>query len=81
MKSIRATFSNGVIKPLEKVDVSEDEEIIVTVKKKSEKAKKKSFLDVLDEIREAWKGSVDYDELKKNIYESRHINTRPIPKL
>jgi len=28
-----------------------------------------------------WKGLIDAEELKKNIYENRLINTRPEPKL
>lgn len=68
-RKIKAKFSNGVIKPLEKLDIKEPpSEITRTIE-----SLRNSF--------GGWKGLVNTEELKKNIYEDRLINTGPEPKL
>lgn len=77
-KTIRARFSKGVIIPLEKIELEEGKEIMVTILDLSECSPKE---DPLDASAGAWKDLIDCDELIKNIYESRRIATRPEPKL
>ncbi len=80
-KTIRARFSKGIIKPLEKVDFREGEEITISISKARTKREKKSFSDALKRTAGAWKDLVDCDELIKNIYNDRLIMTRPEVKL
>jgi len=77
-KEIRARFSRGVIEPLEKVDLEEGEEVIITI---SERARGKGVREALRASAGGWKGTHDPEELKRNIYADRLINTRPEPKI
>jgi predicted DNA-binding antitoxin AbrB/MazE fold protein len=72
-KTIRAKFSKGVIKPLEKVDIEEGKEIAVTITEVPLKPKKDAF----EKSAGAWKDLIDCDELIKNIYNDHLISTRP----
>ena len=65
--TIKARFSRGVIEPLEKVEIPEGEEITVTIEGR----------DPLDATFGGWKGLIDAEALKRNIYEDRLIATRP----
>jgi len=77
-RTIRARFSKGIIEPLEKVDIDEGKEITVTIIEIPSPPGKK---DVLESTAGGWKGLVDAEELKKNIYADRLIFTRPGAKL
>ena len=76
-KIIRARFLKGVIKPLEKIDIIEGEEITINILESPSKPGKKNFLDALKNTAGSWKDLIDCDELKKNIYNDRLIATRP----
>jgi predicted DNA-binding antitoxin AbrB/MazE fold protein len=74
MKTIRAKFSHGVFKPLEKVDYPEDKEFKITVLDEKEELSKeeearKSFFQFIDEIHERNK-DVDPEILEKEIAEA-----------
>ncbi|MHC4270224.1 MAG: antitoxin family protein [Planctomycetota bacterium] len=73
IRKIRARFSNGVIEPLEKVNVTEGKELEVTIEEMPTKAEDESFLKAAG----SWKGLIDAEEMIKNIYADRHISTRP----
>ncbi len=78
-RRIKAKFSNGVIKPLEKLDIKEGREITITIKEPPSEITK-----TIESLRNSfggWKGLINTEELKKNIYKDRLINTRPEPKL
>ena len=75
---IRARFSNGVIEPLEEVDLEEGEEIRIIITKP---AKSKGIIEALRASAGGWKGTHDPEELKRIIYANRLINTRPEPNL
>ncbi len=78
-KTIKARFSNGVIEPLEDLTIEEGKELIITISEApagSEKA-----LAALRKSFGGWRGLIDAEELKKNIYSDRLISTRPVPKL
>jgi predicted DNA-binding antitoxin AbrB/MazE fold protein len=77
-KEIRARFSKGVIEPLEKVELEEGEEILITISKQPDVERMR---EALRASAGAWKGAHDPEELKRNIYADRLINTRPEPKL
>jgi predicted DNA-binding antitoxin AbrB/MazE fold protein len=76
-KIIRARFSNGVIKPLEKIDIREGEEIAISILESPIMSGKKSFLEALKKTAGGWKDLIDCDELKRNIYNDRLVATRP----
>ena len=78
-KTIRAKFSNGVIKPLEKLALEEGKELIVIISEAPAGAEK--TLEALRNSFGGWKGLIDAEGLKKNIYADRLINPRPAPKL
>jgi predicted DNA-binding antitoxin AbrB/MazE fold protein len=77
-KTIRARFNKGVIEPLEKLDLEEGTEVNITITPLS---KIEDVLEVLKDTSGAWKGTIDTEELKKNIYSDRLITTRPDPKI
>jgi predicted DNA-binding antitoxin AbrB/MazE fold protein len=77
-REIRARFSRGLFEPLEKVELEEGEELTIII---SERAKGKGMVEALRASAGAWKGLVDAEELKRNIYADRLINTRPEPRL
>jgi predicted DNA-binding antitoxin AbrB/MazE fold protein len=80
-KTVRAKVYKGMIEPLEKTDIKEGEEIIISISKAPSKRAKKSFLNALRKTAGAWKYLVDCDELVKNIYNDRLITTRSEVKL
>jgi predicted DNA-binding antitoxin AbrB/MazE fold protein len=75
--TIRARFANGVLEPLERLDVPEGEVLTITIIR----------LPVneggggLERAAGGWKGLIDAEELKRNIYADRLISTRPEPRL
>ena len=73
-KTIRARFSKGVIRPLEKINVAEGKEITITILDLPTASNQKNGLDASSG---GWKGLVDAETLKRNIYADRLISTRP----
>ena len=75
--TIRARVRGGMLEPLETLNLPEGKEVTVTI------------LDVpsagdVDAFRRSaggWKGTIDAEELIKNIYADRLISTRPEPRL
>lgn len=74
MKTIKARYSKGVIEPLEKIDLEEGKEISVTIINIPSFPRKKGALEA---SAGGWKGLIDAEELKRNIYDDRLISTRP----
>jgi hypothetical protein len=76
MLRFKARYKNGIIEPLEKVEIKEDSEITLALLEPLEP-------DPNGLIRSfgGWKDTVDCDELIKNIYADRLISTRPEVKL
>lgn len=77
-KTIKARYTNGVIEPLEKVELNEGEEFTLTIVRLPEINEDR---DAFSESRGGWKGLIDCEELKRNIYADRLIRTRPEVKL
>ena len=78
MKTIKARFSKGKIEPLEKIDLEEGKEITVTIINIPGVTEKE---DILEATAGGWRGLIDAEELKKNIYNDRLISTRPKVKI
>ena len=75
---IRAKFNHGVIEPLEKISLEEGIEVNITI---SVPLKTKDAIESLRTTAGAWKGTIDAEKLKKDIYSDRLIQTRQEPKL
>ena len=75
--TFRARVKGGLLEPLEKMDLPEGKEVLITVLKvpagRDDEASRRSF--------GSWKGTIDAEELIRNIYADRLISTRPVPKL
>ena len=67
-KRIKAKFLEGIFKPLEKVELEEGKEVIMTIKEIPKETK-----DAFENAAGSWKGLVDTERLIKDIYESRRI--------
>jgi predicted DNA-binding antitoxin AbrB/MazE fold protein len=76
-KTVKAKYSKGVIKLLEKVDIEEGKEITITIMEVSSKRK----LDAFKKSAGAWRGTIDAEKLIENIYADRLLSTREEPRL
>jgi len=75
--TIRARVRGGVFEPLEKVDLPEGKEVLVTVIAVSDGSDDDAFRSAAG----GWKGLLDAEALIRNIYADRLVSTRPEPKL
>ena len=75
--TIRARVKGGVLMPLEKTDLPEGKEVLITVIGVSEGPDDEAFLRSAG----SWKGLVDGEKLIENIYADRLIDTREEPNL
>ena len=76
-ETIRARVKGGVLEPLEKTDLPEGTEVLVTVIGVAEGPDDEAFL----RSKGSWKGLVDAEKLIRDIYADRLIDTREEPKL
>ena len=75
--TVRARVTRGMLELLEKVDLAEGTEVTITILDEPSTADREAFRRSAG----GWKDTVDADTLIKNIYESRLLSTRPVPKL
>ncbi len=75
--TIRARVKGGVLEPLEKTDLPEGKEVLITVVGVAEDPDREAFL----RSKGSWKGLIDAEKLIHDIYEDRLIDTREEPKL
>jgi predicted DNA-binding antitoxin AbrB/MazE fold protein len=76
-RTIRARITKGVIEPLEKMDLPEGKEVSVTIFE----IPSTEDLEVFSRSAGGWKGTLNAEELIRNIYADRLVSTRPEPKL
>ena len=76
-ETIRARVTAGRLELEGKVNLPEGTEVTVTI----EKAADDADLEAFRRSAGGWKDTVDADTLIENIYDSRLITTRPVPKL
>jgi len=67
-KEIRARYSGGVIEPLEKLELKDGQEIIISVK---EVPSLEITIKALKSTAGAWKGNLDFEAYLKDLYTSR----------
>jgi predicted DNA-binding antitoxin AbrB/MazE fold protein len=75
--TVRARVKAGMLELLEKINLPEGTEVIVTILDESSAADREAFRRAAG----GWQDTVDADTLIKNIYESRLLSTRSVPKL
>lgn len=78
VREVRGRFSNGVVLPLEELDLTEGSEVVIAVKDDPPLERKRKALRA---SAGAWKGLHDPDDLIRDLYASRLIQSRPEPKL
>ena len=80
LKTIRARYRNGLIEPLEEIDLADGAEITVTLEEispsLSEEERRRRFLSSAG----SWKDIVD-EEFLPQVYRQRNLRTRPEVKL
>ena len=74
---VKAKFSNGVLTPLEPLNLEEGKEVMVSI----EDAVEDKPLHELQAVAGAWKGTHDPEELLHNIYSDGLVRSRAGPKL
>ncbi len=78
VQSVKATYKDGVLEPSESLDLEDGQEVGLSIYEPG---------DAPDATKErvetagSWKGLVDAERLKRDIYESRQIVSRSEPKL
>lgn len=76
-RTIRARVKQGLLEPLEAIDIPDGTEVTVTIVDVPSAEDFEAFRRAAG----SWKGTVDADELIRNIYADRRIATRPEPRL
>ena len=69
-KKLRAKFSNGVLKPLEKLDLEEGAEVTLSIEVE-ERLSKEERIERSKSAAGAWKGKRDPEELKRKLRSPR----------
>jgi predicted DNA-binding antitoxin AbrB/MazE fold protein len=76
-ETIRELVKDGMLEPLQKTELPEGKEVLVTIVGVSEEPDDEAFLSSAG----AWKDLIDADALIEKIYDNRLIATRGVPKL
>lgn len=74
--TIRARVRGGVLEPLERTDLPEGKEVLITVIGVAEDLDDEAFLRSAG----SWKGLIDAEKFIRDVYEDRLLNTREEPK-
>ena len=80
----KARFTNGVLKPLEKVDLKEGEEVVfmksldstAPIARPASELSREEVGEVLRRTAGAWAGHADWDEITRMLYEARERGSR-----
>lgn len=76
-RTIRARVKQGLLEPLEAIDIPDGTEVTVTIVDVPSAEDFEAFRRAAG----SWKGTLDADELLRNIYADRRIATRSEPRL
>ena len=77
MRTLRARVRGRDLELLEKVDIPDGTEVSVMIRSVLSREDREAFRRSAG----GWKGTVDTEALKNNIYADRLISTRPVPRL
>ena len=75
---IKARYSKGTLVPLEPLELEEGEEVTVSI---SDPRPAGEGRHMLNAVAGAWKGTHDPEELLRNIYSDRLLDSRPGPNI
>lgn len=75
--TVRARMRRGTLELLEKVDLPEGTEVMVTILETPPVRDLEAFRRAAG----SWKGTIDAEALIENIYADRLLSTRPVPRL
>ncbi len=78
MRTVRARFANGVLKPLEGLDRDEGQEITVSIDDGTSHRRRGRGMRA---AAGAWKGAHDPERLKREIYAARLMTSRRRPQI
>ena len=78
MHTVRARFANGVLEPLEALDLDEGQEVTVSIDDQTLPSRQGRGMRA---AAGAWKGTHDPERLKREIYAARLMTSRPRPDL
>jgi len=76
-ETVRARVKHGMLELLEKIDLPEGTEVMVTILHAPSSEDREAF----HRAAGGWQNTVDADALIQNIYADRLISTRPTPRL
>ena len=81
--TIKAKYKDGVLVPLEPLNLNEGDEVFVSLDPKPDRRAipTEKALQALRETAGAWQGSHDPEELKRRIYAERQSGAPPAPEL
>lgn len=68
VQSVKATYRNGVLEPLEELDLEDGESVVVTI---SGRRITERDLETMRSSFGSWRGRVDAEKLIREIYEAR----------
>ena len=77
-QSVKATYKDGVLEPSESLDLEDGQEVGLSI---SETGEAPDGIKARVETAGSWRGLVNAEQLKRDIFESRQIVSRPDPKL
>ncbi len=75
--TVRARVKRGMLELLEKIDLPEGTEVMVTILPTPSSEDREAFRRAAG----GWKNTLDAEALIQNIYADRRISTRPAPRL
>ena len=78
--NVKARFSNGVLMPLEPLDLEEGREVMVSIDADPQLSDEER-LKITKSAAGGWKGGQDPEELKRMLYEARLTGSREMPVL
>ena len=78
LRTIRAKFTGGALKPLERLDLEEGMEVTVSIE---DSLSSDEVIRALRATAGAWKGKHNPDELKRMLYEARLAGSRQVSEL
>lgn len=76
LRKVRAKVSHGKIEPLEDVELTEGEEVVILLKQPSKSAEEVRAM--LKRTSGAWKGKLDFDAYLEDLYASRRQSSPPV---
>ena len=75
LRTIRAKFTGGALKPLERLDLEEGAEVTVSIE---DSLPSDEVIRALRATAGTWKGKHNPDELKRMLYEARLAGSRQV---